>query len=361
LAIGKGRKNVWADFGINRCGSSDFLFSFLWDFEELTSFLEEEEEKRKKKKMTCPSPMPMWSPAVAAGLFPDALCPFKTTLPAGHSKFVVRVPRHFSDRLFSLSECNIVPDYYSQQAAHANLDTEEELESEKMFEMYITAQIPVDLYGDKYTQNTATNMVSAFVKEVNTFFETKKPAGMTSPFFFDWISKKRLAQEEKTDWPAWITSNAALYYDDVFSETRHGNALPPSVKTVQDATNYAYPTTLVASYLEEIRVRMTLAPNTKVTFSAGKQLASMGFSDAQIGERQGKKQFVFENSSMTDYLTIQAEGPPIGRLLVTTLSVGIYPAFENVVSPMQQFVVTQKQLRARPEHGEGYPGHISTP
>jgi hypothetical protein len=172
---------------------------------------------------------------------------------------------------------------------------------------------------------------------------------MTSPFFLDWISRKRLAQEEKTDWPAWITSNAALYYDEVFSETRHGSALPPSVKTVQDATNYAYPTTLVESYLEEIRVRMTLAPNTKVTFSAGKQLASMGFSDAQIGERKGKKQFVFENKSMTEFLTIQADEQPLEKLLVTTLSIRVYPASENIVSRVEEFVVTQKQLRKNTE------------
>jgi hypothetical protein len=90
---------------------------------------------------------------------------------------------------------------------------------------------------------------------------------------------------------------------------------------------------------------MTLAPNTKVTFSTSKQLSAMGFSDDQIGDRQGKKQFVFENKSMTDSLTIQAEHPPNAKLLVTTLSIRIYPASENFVSPVEHFQIAFKEYQ----------------
>jgi hypothetical protein len=140
-----------------------------------------------------------------------------------------------------------------------------------------------------------------------------------------------------------------VYYGVAYEETLHDNALPPSVKNVTGANNFLYPTAVSQIELSDVRVRMTLAPNTKVTFSTDKQLSSMGFSDAQIGDRKGKKQFVFENLSTSDYLTIQAENQPLAKLLVTTLSLRIYPASENVVSLTEQFVVTQKQLRKNSE------------
>ena len=142
--------------------------------------------------------------------------PFYERIDAECSSFTVAVPRNYclsSDignkeegftrrRKFYLSELNIVPGFYSQKAFQ--LGVESDAAERKMggpieeYLMRIAINASANLYFDsstglaqtKFSQKTKGFMLERIVKEINDFFEAKKPAEISStPFFIDWVDE----------------------------------------------------------------------------------------------------------------------------------------------------------------------------
>ena len=72
---------------------------------------------------------------------------------------------------------------------------------------------------------------------------------------------------------------ALVYYGEIYDPVKHYNALPPSARTIYGVNNYLFPTELTEDNLNNIRLRLNIAPNTNVNVSTNGHLREMGFSD----------------------------------------------------------------------------------
>ena len=276
----------------------------------------------------------------------DVHCPFRLHVPEGLSSFTVMVPREFiHERRFYFADLSLAPDYYNLKSAQDDLDTEEELQAETQHELYVSARLDADtFYPLKYDMGRLTNVV-AFVKEVNTFFETSKPKGVKrSVFFFDWNSLQQEESGETID--EFVQTMSTSFYGGPYDPAKFYNALPPSVRSLSSAlganiNNNVYPTQRSATVVSNLRWRMWIAPFTKVTVSSDSQLLAMGFTEAQIGQRRTKKQFVFENNT-NEYQCTQALNPPADTFVGTRCGIALYPLNTEYVSPVVSFATTAR-------------------
>ena len=247
-------------------------------------------------------------------MYQDVHCPFRLSVPEGMSKFTVMVPREYiQERQFYFADLCLSPDYYNIKSAQEGMDTDQELEATIKHDMYIKAVVNKEnLYPDKFELARAGTVVG-FLNDVNNFFENHKPIGIKrSAFFFDWID---IAQEESgISVDDFIQAAAIIYYGEQYNPTKHYNALPISLRSLTKfypaLNNYLFPTERSATMWTRLRRRMWIAPNTRVYFSTNAQLQACGFSDEQIGPRQGtKRQFVFENLTK-EYVMMQGVKAP---------------------------------------------------
>ena len=243
----------------------------------------------------------------------DVFVPFRADLPAGHSKFTVDVPTSFADREFFFSHIVLVPDFYAQQALGFDLDADEELDQLELYDMYLSVNFKNNppLYPSSLTIPNLVNTTADCATEINNFFQTHKPLGLLRlGAFMDWTDVW-FNPEKHTTWENYIKFMAPAFYGEAFDPNKHFNALPISARSVPGANNYLYPTVLTSINLHNLRFRLNIAPNTNFVMSTNGQFNSMGFSDEQLGEREGrgKGQYVFKNEYKSKFHTIEAENP----------------------------------------------------
>ena len=241
----------------------------------------------------------------------DIFVPFKSRVSAGSSTFDVYVPRTYLNRIFSFDNIMLIPDLYVDQAQSFNLETDEELDQILSYEMYLKVDFdPRNVFYPGTFDGIAGSMsVSKLCNDANIFFESKKPNGTKHMgCFFDWVDL-RFANIEGEDFDAYVKSMALVFYGVPFNPKAHFNILPQSARTVPGANNYLFPTEKSEDLLQNIRIRLCIAPFTNAFFSTDSHLKSMGFSENQIGPRTGRKQFIMKNDSKTDFRLLTADNP----------------------------------------------------
>ena len=270
--------------------------------------------------------------------------PFQEEVPSGSSSFTITVPRHYilvgggggvqsssKKRDFFFSEFNLIPDFYSQRAAQFGLDSESELSADVKLELRFSHTFNKEnlykLEGGtevKFEQGRKPFKVDKFMQAVNEFFQVNKPESLThAPCFFDWIDQ---------DWPVpdpatWVPARVITYYTDAEpgdTDLREFfGALESSVKTVRGANNYVFPD--MAFLSEEIRqtlrLRLNVAPLTKMLFSTDALLFQLGFTKAQCGVRGDHNRIVFENESDTEFKSFVCRNPPMLDLAATPTTI----------------------------------------
>ena len=241
--------------------------------------------------------------------FKDVFVVFKIAIPAGHSKFEVPIPKNYRDREFSFDDLFLIPVLYSDQAQEYDMETEEERNEVLLMGMSLRINFDDrnDFYPDVYIGKRGMTTTVELAKEVNNFFEIKKPAAILHlGAFFDWYDLRFDPEGDET-FDQFIQKMALVYYGEPYDSSKHYNALPPSARSIYDVNNYLFPTVITRQMLENVRYRINIAPNTNMIFSTDGHLLDMGFSAAQIGKRIGRNQFYFFNSHKTAYLVIPAQ------------------------------------------------------
>ena len=233
---------------------------------------------------------------------------FKTRIPAGSCKFVVKVPKLNTDRQFFFSSLFLTPDFYSLEAAYEDLDDPDVLNTPIKYSLQLTTIFTNNssLHPDEFWLPKSYKKHSDLLEKVNTFFEAKKPSICKHlGAFYDWTD---LRYEEGTSWDEFVREMAEVYYNVPFDESKHFNALPPSARSVPGSNNYLFPTDLNEETVENLRIRLFLAPNINALMSTVGQMKSLGFTRSQLSKKKNNKVFI-ANETFPGYTIIEAEDP----------------------------------------------------
>lgn len=291
--------------------------------------------------------------------------PFFEEVSEGESSFTITVPRNFGSytspkhfngsnnsetkkREFYFSEFHLTPGFYSLRAAQLGLDTDNvnALPVEIIFRIsYLLDKNLYKLEGDKevkFDHMDRAYRLDKLIKEINLYFELKKPESITqSPVFVDWVDKNwfREDPEEETDFESvydysteadpdlLVPLHIDRYYGDItYSEEgvletkEFVNALEPSVRKIQGVNNYKFPSLALLSEdaLSNIRLRIHIAPLTKILISSATLLNQLGFTESQYGVRGEGQKFVIPNNNTDEYTALIAEKPPVNINILGT-------------------------------------------
>ena len=233
---------------------------------------------------------------------------FKTRIPAGSCKFVVKVPKLNTDRHFFFSSLFLTPDFYSLEAAYEDLDDPDVLNTPIKYNLQLKTIFThsTSLHPDEFVFPKSFKKHSDLLQQANAFFEGKKPSICKHlGAFFDWTD---LRYKEGTSWDTFVQQMGVVYYNVPYDESKHFNALPPSARTVPNANNYLFPTELNEETLENLRIRLFLAPNINTVISTIGQMRSLGFDKVQLAKKQNKRVLI-ENDTFPGYTVIEAADP----------------------------------------------------
>ena len=235
---------------------------------------------------------------------------FKTRIPAGSCKFVVKVPKLNTDRHFFFSSLFLTPDFYSLEAEKENLDDPDVLNTPISYKLQLKTVFTGSgaLHPDEFWFPKSYTKHSELLEKTNNFFEVKKPS--VCPHlgcFYDWTDL-RFQEEEGETWDEFVRKMAIVYYNVPFDASKHFNALPPSARSIPEANNYLFPTELNRENLEHLRIRIFLAPNINASISTVGQMKSLGFTKDQLAKKQNNR-VLMESYNAPGYSIIEAEGP----------------------------------------------------
>jgi hypothetical protein len=236
----------------------------------------------------------------------DVDTPFRHTIPSGHSAFTVLVPQHYIKseipRRFYFKYLEIMPDFFSLEAEKLALDADPQLN--KIYERDVQVRIhykdPKTAYGPTFKhQAVAFNTVN-FIKHINKHFESNKPLfAHTTPFFVDWIDKVLEQNEASKDY---VPLQTLVYYNEEYSESKHLNHLPESVRELDGANNFLPPVSgsMIDKelYGKRIRLRLWLAPFTVAVFSnVNLWTKHLGFEVEAFGKKKYNQYHVVNDTA----------------------------------------------------------------
>jgi len=286
----------------------------------------------------------------------DVVISFRSRIEAGESTFMVPVQRKFVDqpnRRFGLESITLMPEYQNTQAYAYKLDSIAELESK--------TRNPIQLevvYGANYFQKeekktwsylTRWVRINEILLSLNQFYDQNKPPGTLYPaVFFDWVHL--LSFDEGETIRDYQRSTAEDAYGEAFSEEKHNNWLPPSLVKFEQFNTCVFPTADNEEYLDDIRIRMWVAPNTKITFSNQELPLALGLNESQIPEKTKRGQIEFENTNVFEYKRYFAMDSPLINPLVDKLrgvKVNAYVSNSYVLSSVA-VLETNKQRERDP-------------
>jgi hypothetical protein len=276
----------------------------------------------------------------------ESYVPFREYIPAGQSTFSIEVPLYFADREFFFSYCTLTPRIFSDQAAKFELDDKEELNQVFKYKIYYKGEYKdgLPLYpGSVVISNSETNPLN-IVQHINTFFETKKPAGLAHlGIFMDWYDL-RFEYADATSWDSFVRDFMAFeYYGEPFNEETHYNVLPESARNVPGANNYLFPKSRVSDVMDNLRFRIFIAPNTNMVFSTDSQFLAMGFTPSQIGKRRKYLKLKMENNLINEFECVTAlMRPSMTIMRGTQLTIGLEPHSNYFFTMPFEFKITRQ-------------------
>ena len=285
--------------------------------------------------------------------------PFQEEILTGNSSFTVTLPRHYASaslhangeikkRDFYFSEFNVVPSFYSQRAAQLGLDVEAEQTATVTLDlrfsfvfnkenMYKIQDTGADI---KWEAKSRMFRIDRALENLNEFFDLHKPESVPqSPLFFDWIDTEWPVADE----PAKVIPHVLHdYYEDADEEAPFDyiDVLPKSVRLVAGVNNYKFPTSALESQhlLDRLRIRIHLAPLTKILLSTDGMIHQLGFRGNYVRGEHNK--IVFENPSAVEYLTLVAPSEPFPHVLGTSTTLILKGTADRSESTFRQIQMT---------------------
>ena len=292
---------------------------------------------------------------------PELNVPFNQVIKPAQSLFVVPVPRSFASatlpngktqkRKFYFSDLKITPDFYSAHADELNMDSEAENQTPvklKYRMRYTFSERLFFLPGKEEPNKLIHNGMIEFyplLKGFNDYSESLLRVGLKrAPFFIDWCSTQGDVNYETA-----IPLAAQLTYGEEYDPRVHYNALGASVRSLPKANNFLFPTTTLtdADYRATIRLRLWIAPNTRLHWSNANQLEYLGFSMTQFPPRDSRsKQYHIDNPFLKGYRTVTALGVPgLARGLNTNTRLYCSPITYELYSEELEMEIEKVRLK----------------
>jgi len=219
----------------------------------------------------------------------NVFVPFKMKLSPGESKFDLDIPDNVLDMKFSVTDLDLVPSFYSMQAAQMNLN--EDVEFSAPFAEPMTLKMKFrKKYSDIPDFEGKKEKVVEFIKDFNEHVELYRPSySFRTLAFIDWV----LVNQENEQFPGnvndHVRQNSDLLYQ-VPDPAEFSNALPESVNDLVQSNDYVLPEEF--DTVENIRIRIWLAPYSKLLIRSQEIVDTLGFQK-QIDPKN--KQFLLNN------------------------------------------------------------------
>jgi hypothetical protein len=293
---------------------------------------------------------------------------FQERIPSNSSIFSIPNPNRYRDgipRTFSLKYIHIVPEYFSMLATQNSLDNEElnPIVTKHNFKFEINFKPKYYAKADLFEHSVAegTYVLTDLLKELNTAIDRARPNSMSyPPVVFDWIDEYLVGYPKITKDIIdryFLEAQELVYKMEVgadgeekntYKEATHANVLPASARSMPNCNNYLFPDEPEA--IVESRVRMIIAPNTKVSLSNESLLAALGFTPKAYGQRGALQRFHIVNKNPDMCLEVIAAKPPPQDLKIAVGKASkfyISVAFPTIV--FSKVLTTTKFKEKRPE------------
>lgn len=245
-------------------------------------------------------------------MFGNVSIPFRTRLEPGDTDFTVKVPQRFvneTNRKFGIESITLMPEFQNTQAFAFKLDSTQELEEIMRHPIHLEVNYGQSFSSMAWTYLQSQSRVNTVLQSINQHYEHNKPEGtIFPPLFFDWVHLGSLEEEETVR--GYQEKKAQEAYGEAFDSTKHATWLPWSLATMSEMNNCIFPTTNKQEFLDEIRIRMWVGPNTTITFPNDQLLLAFGFSAEQIPLKSKKNQVPFVNEDLQNYTCLMAWNSP---------------------------------------------------
>lgn len=270
--------------------------------------------------------------------------PFSIRLEAGESGFQINIDKKYADnpnRLFGFSTVTLTPDYYSRQAFQLDLDSEAELKAAVEHDFYIEEEVEQNAFDKHPYSSTAALPIQTVLRTINKHFEQHKPDGFHTPLLaFDWIHVNALSPTvDKEEFYKTVLTDM---YEEAFDESQRSQDISSMFKNIVDLNDLPFPTK--SSAYEDIRIRLTLAPNVTVAFSNTALPSALGFDDTQY-TLKANKQFKIQNISGSAYKTVICYNEPTLANIVYNTVIHTYPTSKFVLSNTGTLSTTKEKER----------------
>jgi hypothetical protein len=286
--------------------------------------------------------------------------PFRIAIPSGVSTFTIKVPHHYlrSTRKFFFNQLELAPDFFSLEAEKLKLDADPDLDQtvETSVQVKITYMEPRTVYAPVYQNASTTTKTIDFIEKINEHFEKHKPDyAYTTPFFFDWIDASLNEEKEPKKYVPLV---AHSYYNEPYYAVLHSDRLPASVRELDGVNNFLPPIGTMeaqASYQARIRLRMWMAPVSKVTFSSNMPFVTdLGFSYEQLGQSVKNQYHIVNDKSYWLPVAVGVRAPNT-TITKTDVRITVSAASTHLINRINKISVTKRDWL---DDGKLYP-HLS--
>ena len=305
----------------------------------------------------------------------DLYSHFQERIPSNSSIFTVANPNKYRDgvkRVYSFKYLNIVPEYFSMLATQNNMDDEDKnpIITRHIFKFEI--KFKHNYYANNLFEYTVPNgeyKLSELTKKLNTEIDRARANSMKyPPVVFDWVDEYILgfSERKRTAINKYINEGYDAIYKlafvepadedgeeeeeeavSTFKRETHDNVLPASARSMPNCNNFLFPDEPEA--IEYSRVRIIIAPNTKLSFSNEHVLNALGFTPNNYGVRGAQQRFHLENKNPDACLEVIAENPPDYDLnVVVDKTSKIYISVAQPSSVFSAVLTTTKFKEKRP-------------
>jgi hypothetical protein len=285
----------------------------------------------------------------------DVSITFRSRIEPGETSFLIEIQRKFAEdpkRMFGFESITLMPEYQNTQAYAYKLDSKKELKSEVKHSIQLEIQYGEQFYPKNdptkvWVYATSMKKVDVLMKSLNQHYEKTKPAGtFLPPLFLDYLNLQSLDEEETLR--GYQQNTAMEAYGEEFDPAKHATWLPPSLSHMKDFNNCIFPTTDDMEYMEDIRIRIWVGPNTTITFSNTHLLEALGFQPHQIPARNNRNQIPLENNNPLEYKCFIAWNVPQIELNSNELKgtrVNAYLTNTVMFSPLEELVTIKENER----------------
>lgn len=309
----------------------------------------------------------------------DVYKTFQERIPKNSWGFEVSNPNKYKDgipRSFSFEYLHIVPEYFSMLATHNDMDNEDLNPIITRHNFKFEIKFKNNFYASnlfEYNIPSGEGSLLMLLESLNKVSESARANSMQyPPIVFDWVDEYLMGYKniKKQNIRKYIEESKNVLYKldeeedepkSTYDPSTHENVLPSSARAMPNVNNYLFPTEPGA--IEYSRVRLIIAPNTRISFPNEYLLLALGF--IHYGKRGPQNRIHIENKNPDKCLELVADlSPPEDLQVVIERASKLYIAVTQPHVIFSKTLTTTKYKEKKPElllaDLEGFLKQIST-